>query len=371
MNGLDAYLASNNRSKMKFWLNIVTDDVFGISYTPTTNWKYLDAYCDHINTLMQDPQWLTFNGKWVIGVTGHTVDGPDMDATHWNTCKSHFTKPIYLIEMDGNVTIGTAIGANGLFTYGYQAASGGLGHQAWSYIGDKDATSFGASAPGFDHISALTPALDRRPTETAVSNDTYTDQPTQTEWYNHMVSGLTANSVAQAITFWNELAEEYTAHAPSVQEGTRYLDATRWARTHQRDASYTFEIDAHSFANTPIVGFATYVDPWAGNVAMHDGDEVQSSTTNDALSLTWGNTTQLGLYATKGPDRGIVEVDVDGSFVANVDLYAAAPAYHQLVWVSALSVASHTVKYVVTGTKNASSSGVLIGLDSTRVTYTP
>lgn len=99
-----------------------------------------------------------------------------------------------------------------------------------------------------------------------------------------------------------------------------------------------------------------------------------SSTTSSATtadSMTFVVTTILNgkmrVYGKKGPAQGIMNVTVDGGAATPVDCYAAADAQHQLLFESAaLTAAAHTIVCMVTGTKNASSSGFTITHDEFR-----
>lgn len=88
-------------------------------------------------------------------------------------------------------------------------------------------------------------------------------------------------------------------------------------------------------------------------------------------SATAGNTatfsfsgTSVAWASTKGTNRGIAEVWLDGVKVATVDLYASTLQTARVVWSSGtIAAGSHTLRVKVTGTKNASSSGVRVDID--------
>ncbi|MES2355250.1 MAG: GDSL-type esterase/lipase family protein [Pseudomonadota bacterium] len=91
-----------------------------------------------------------------------------------------------------------------------------------------------------------------------------------------------------------------------------------------------------------------------------------STTVNSNVTLKfWG--TQIKLYAIKKSKMGIGAVSIDGGTETNIDLYSPTDV-RQLVWTSpVLSNAPHTFKFRVTGTKNASSSDVMIEPDAVDV----
>jgi hypothetical protein len=82
----------------------------------------------------------------------------------------------------------------------------------------------------------------------------------------------------------------------------------------------------------------------------------------------------------KGPDKGIASVTIDGVSKGKFDLYSATKTPSVLTF-SGLSSTSHTIKIVVTGTKNSASSGYNVPIDafivgttttqdtSTKITY--
>ena len=120
-------------------------------------------------------------------------------------------------------------------------------------------------------------------------------------------------------------------------------------------------------------GSWTYQGPFSGNaVGAHYYDEIESSTTNHTRTFSHPAMTGCGLYARTGPDLGIVKAVVDGVDIADVDLYSASTVHHVNVWnSSALSEATHSCGWRVTGTKNASSSSVKAVLDTAKITHNP
>lgn len=94
-----------------------------------------------------------------------------------------------------------------------------------------------------------------------------------------------------------------------------------------------------------------------GNTASYSG------TTNNYAEYTFtGN--QIFFYVGKFNDRGKCEIFLDGVSQGVVDTYSASVLYQQVVYSNTgLSNASHTIKLVVTGTKNASSSNYFCLVD--------
>lgn len=380
MRGLEAFVESSNKSLMKFWVSVITDDHYGLSYPPTDQWKYLDDFADYINTLMQDPQYLRIQGKPVIGLFslapgGH---GPNMDLTRWQ----QFLTPmggqsrVFAGEMSGNVAQGQALGLQWLFTYGVQQLQGGQGHQPWTVTQTSDESSFGASVPGFFRVSRINAGLDRRASrDVDVPTDTWMDEPTQPQIYSHFAKGLGAPGTALAITFWNELAEEGAWCAPTAQEGTRYIDAIKWARRHVLPSSYSYPINLHNIdaAIVETSGAWSYVSPYTGVPGAHDSDQVVSSETGAYKKLAHVRMTACDVYAETGPDCGIAEIYKDDVLDQTIDCYAASQTTSAKIATVTFggAPADHTVKVLVKGTKNAASSSVQIKLDYAKPTYVP
>lgn len=69
--------------------------------------------------------------------------------------------------------------------------------------------------------------------------------------------------------------------------------------------------------------------------------------------------------ASRGPDRGIAEIFVDGTSVATLDLGAATLKARRTVFVRHFDTAGrHTLVIRVTGTHGASSTGNRVDLDA-------
>lgn len=360
--GLKAYVAAADITAPKFWTMILADDL-GLGF-PNNTYKYVVSFCSYVDSLMNDPRWMrTKAGGYYLGF----FNAAAIDSTHYSQCLAQFThSPLYIV-FDGGSSSGSPLTHNTLFWYGVQDLPAGAGQHAYVDLEAQDKTRWTSTNAGT--MNWLT---DRRPFQV----DTWVDQPTQVEALRHITDAINSSAGTNfgVFTIWNELAEEGPGALQTAQEGTRYTDALKWARVPtSKPLSYTYELSLSSLYVTRTgTGWANQQPGPTGILGAHDSDEISSSTTNDSISLTHQAVTQFGLRASTGPDRGIVEVDVDGSFVANVDLYSASAVVHQLVWQSStLTNASHTVKFVVTGTKNAASSSVNTQIDSVQVTYHP
>jgi serine protease len=120
---------------------------------------------------------------------------------------------------------------------------------------------------------------------------------------------------------------------------------------------------------------------WQGvtDTAASGGTYRQSAYTTGHASFTFSGTAVK--WATiKGPDKGIASVTIDGASKGKFDLYSATKTPSVLTF-SGLASKSHTIKIVVTGTKNLASSGYNVPIDaftvgttttqdsSTKITY--
>jgi len=73
----------------------------------------------------------------------------------------------------------------------------------------------------------------------------------------------------------------------------------------------------------------------------------------------------VAIVSTRGANRGIGRVYVDGVLVATVDLYNASTQFRRVVWARNFgSAGTHTVEFRVTGNKNAASSGTRVDFDA-------
>ena len=120
---------------------------------------------------------------------------------------------------------------------------------------------------------------------------------------------------------------------------------------------------------------------WQGvtDPAASGGTYRQNAYTTGHASFTFSGTAVK--WATiKGPDKGIASVTIDGVSKGKFDLYSATKTPSVLTF-SGLASKSHTIKIVVTGTKNSASSGYNVPIDaftvgttttqdsSTKITY--
>lgn len=100
----------------------------------------------------------------------------------------------------------------------------------------------------------------------------------------------------------------------------------------------------------------------------HDGTISYSNTTNDYAEYTF-NGTGVQFYTQKGPSAGKIGIYLDDVLQATYDAYASS-GQHQVLAYDAqnLTAGSHTIKIVVTGTKNANANNDFVHLDYLKIT---
>lgn len=360
--GLNAYVAATDITAPKFWTMILADDL-GLAF-PNNTYKYVNSFCAHIDSLMSDPRWLrTKSGGYFLGF----FNASTIDSTHYNQCLAQFThSPLYIV-FDGGSSSGSPLTHNTAFWYGVQNLPSGAGQHAYVDLEAQDKAKWTGSNAGT--MNWLT---DRRP---FTPGTIWVDQPTQVEALRHITDAINSSAgiTFGVYTIWNELSEEGPGALQTAQEGTRYTDALKWARVpSSKPLSYTYELTLNSLAMGSSGTWTVLQPDPTGVLGAHDSDELSSANTGDFKSVTHQAMTKCGLFAHTGPDLGILTANVDGVDIADVDLYTPTNLVHQLVWTSStLTNASHTCKWTVKGTKNASSSAVTIKLDSAQITYHP
>lgn len=376
---LEAFLVSSNKSSMKFWVTMIGDSRFGMTYPAGDPFKYFTAFSNYVANLMADPQYLKIDGKPVIGLfgIGGGAAGPTITVTDWQ----NFLAPmggqagVFAIEMTGTDSRAVTYGMQASFKYGVQNLPGGLGHQPFSLSMAQDMARW-TPAAGLLKIAQITPANDGRALDTVVTTRTFVDQPSQPQWLEFLVNGLGLSGSKHAMTFWNESAEEGAAVHPTAQEGSRFLKGIKWARTGQYDSTCTYPVNAYN-ADTEIVassGTWTYVGPLpTGVVGAHDRDQVISANVGDYKELIHARLIACDVYAETGPDCGIVEIYKDGVLDQTIDCYTAGQATSVKIATVTFTgpVTDHRVKALVKGTKNGASSSVQIKLDYFNPTFVP
>jgi hypothetical protein len=105
--------------------------------------------------------------------------------------------------------------------------------------------------------------------------------------------------------------------------------------------------------------------PYAGHSA---GFARLAMDTGATFSTGFSGSGGIQWYGCKDQWSGIANVYVDGSLHSTVDTYGTADNCHMLLWSANVSSGSHTLKVEVTGTRNPSSEGYWVWLDTIEIT---
>ena len=102
---------------------------------------------------------------------------------------------------------------------------------------------------------------------------------------------------------------------------------------------------------------------YASNSGYYNNDQHYSNSTGAYVEYTFTGSS-IQWIGPKNIDCGISNVYIDGTFVTSVDLYATSWLKQQVLYSNtALSGGQHTIRIMVTNTKNASSSGYYSSID--------
>jgi lysophospholipase L1-like esterase len=124
-------------------------------------------------------------------------------------------------------------------------------------------------------------------------------------------------------------------------------------------------IDDRNTASGTGVATVKYVGAWqsVAESGSLNGDNHVSSTANDTYEVQfYGDRVQL--FGTKGDQRGIAAISIDGGAEVLSDLYSASSVSGATVYQSVtLNKGYHTIKVRVTGQRNSAATGTSIALD--------
>lgn len=113
-----------------------------------------------------------------------------------------------------------------------------------------------------------------------------------------------------------------------------------------------------------------YSSGWAtfASASFSGGSHTYTAATGASVTIPFIGW-KLDWIGTLGPTFGIASVSVDNGPATTVDLYHAANEFQTTIWSTGpLAYGLHTVKITCSGTKNASSTNVYVGVDAVRVT---
>jgi subtilisin family serine protease len=97
----------------------------------------------------------------------------------------------------------------------------------------------------------------------------------------------------------------------------------------------------------------------------YSGNAMKYSRSKNAAAKFTFKGTAVTYVATRGSDRGIAKLYIDNELTQTVDLYSPTTSYKQYIaTLNGLTNDTHILKVVVSGTKNASSSGLTVDVDA-------
>lgn len=119
--------------------------------------------------------------------------------------------------------------------------------------------------------------------------------------------------------------------------------------------------------DNPVVAYTgAWIDNNSSAATSINGDEHYSSSTGASAQFTFSST-EIQWLGNRSSNRGFADVYIDSAFAATVDLYSAASMPQQVLFRKVgLATGSHTIKVVVKGTRNPSSSGYVVMVDAFR-----
>ena len=126
----------------------------------------------------------------------------------------------------------------------------------------------------------------------------------------------------------------------------------------------SFTVDVVQESNSAI----GYVGAWSTQslASAYGGGLQYASARGDSASLTFSGGTSVAWVSSKGKDRGVAEVWLDGVKVKTADLFASTAQWRRVTYAKNQVSASqpHTIEVRTLGTKNASSSGTRVDADA-------
>jgi hypothetical protein len=124
-----------------------------------------------------------------------------------------------------------------------------------------------------------------------------------------------------------------------------------------------------------IDGQIVYTGSWttASLSGASGGSVKHASAAGASAKVTFAGGQSVAWVSTKGADRGIADIWVDGAKLKTADLYASSTQPRKMIYTKSgmNPLNSHTIEVRVLGTKNASSSGTRVDVDALIVLSSP
>ncbi|WP_204009009.1 discoidin domain-containing protein [Virgisporangium aurantiacum] len=400
MKPFEDYMASPLKQRMKFTFIIQSDGVAGGDPTDPnsreSHWR--SDFVPHFKQMLSDPQYLKISGAGGAAFaeprpvvywfdTPALASKPRGFGASWATEMAYFIKEIDSVPglgkpffVDNNMNLGaydTFGSANGqefikaVTSYGPSGASPGSGRQCWSAQAAKDVANRGPypGRTGLLTVPGVTPVNDprpRNPENYGFSYGFHSQAPTYSQWRTHLSSTYDwmRSHRAQvtdppiALTYaWNELDEGGGGIIPTVQDGTRYLDAIASVESGRLPDTWD---DVFNGDNCSIARAGSGWVHWAPSPGLYDDDEEISLGGGDTATLASDDTIGFEVTGTRGPNRGVMQIYIDNVLRATVQLNSSTWRIREVLYRDfTLPSGRHTVRL-----RNASTQGLQMGVDT-------
>ena len=155
----------------------------------------------------------------------------------------------------------------------------------------------------------------------------------------------------------------------TVTTGTKYqfrLRATDTSAKHNTSAWVTTTASKLALVQENATTFR-YSGTWKSTaLAGSSGGYVKYAAKSGASATLTFAGTSIGFVTDTGPARGMVQVWLDGTNVATLDLYSATAGKKRIVWspATSLNAGTHTLELKVLDTKNAHATSTRVDLDA-------
>lgn len=177
--------------------------------------------------------------------------------------------------------------------------------------------------------------------------------------FSHLIFGKES---APLIRFSPHYAEDQTVYAASVQHLVRSTDGGQTWGEIPRPVRYEAETSLMKEFFFPV----SLEGRWRSDKGRQYSNTqcIYSTQTHSTTTLHFVGTT-VSWIGTRGPDRGVANVFIDGAFQGKVDQYSAAQEYAvELFSMTGLAPVHHSITIEVDGSKNKRSTGRRIDIDA-------
>lgn len=397
MRPYQAYRAAPNRNRLKFSFIVGTQGVASDYHEPRWRSEYVPEFVD----AFKDRHYLRVSGNrpvlYWFGSSALSTQ-PDGFGSEWAAQLQYLRdrtraavdesgRPLgapLLVDVTHDVSGARNHGLEAAASYGPAGAvapapSGCFDPKArsWSAQAAKDLANLTDSAPLLA-VPSPTPVNDPRPRDSdpdylrriglPQGYGYWSQPPTYGQWEAHFGRlydwaaenpGRTTNPPLMLIYAWNELDEGGAGIVPTKQERFKYLEGIGAVTSGWYPGKY---VDVYNADNCAIRFGGPGWIRYPGVRSAHDDDVQISWTSGDSATLDVPSTTQFAVRFSRGPDRGNVDISIDGRHADTLSLYA--PTYDWYEYRSAvLARGAHTITIRVRADRDPRSSGNQVPVD--------